>query len=188
MVDPQSWVRFSDDAEFHSEITENSFNTFATFEFYKFHGCGCECMACDQIVGVADPILPIKDFWYSGLEDAEKLNDDFYLLCSPLVRGYALDERRWGTNVTRGSSHSQQSLIIIVTLHIDQVSAPKIDPDPFSNLVLEDEIKDTIEALVCNYAQRDSTTGSWSKDFVRDKGEGRIFLLHGSPGVGKTYA
>lgn len=76
--------------------------------------------------------------------------------------------------------------MITVNLHIDQVSEPKIDPDPFSNLVLEDEIKDTIEALVCNYAQRDSKVESWSKDFVRDKGEGRIFLLHGSPGVGKT--
>jgi hypothetical protein len=77
-------------------------------------------------------------------------------------------------------------LIITVELHIDQVSEPKIDPDPFSNLVLEDEIKDTIEALVCNYAQRDLKVESWSKDFVRNKGEGRIFLLHGSPGVGKT--
>jgi hypothetical protein len=81
----------------------------------------------------------------------------------------------------------QQPLIITVNFHIDQVSEPKIDPDPFSNLVLEDEIKDTIEALVCNYAQRDSKVKSWSKDFVRDKGEGRIFLLHGSPGVGKTW-
>ena len=77
-------------------------------------------------------------------------------------------------------------LIAIVEFNIDQVSEPKIEPDPFSNLVLEDEIKDTIEALVCNYAQRDSTVASWSKDFVRDKGEGRIFLLQGSPGVGKT--
>lgn len=80
----------------------------------------------------------------------------------------------------------QQLLILIVKTHIGQVSEPKIDLDPFSNLVLEDEIKDTIEALVCNYAQRDSKVESWSKDIVRDKGEGRIFLLHGSPGVGKT--
>jgi SpoVK/Ycf46/Vps4 family AAA+-type ATPase len=37
-----------------------------------------------------------------------------------------------------------------------------------------------------NFAQTDTKVRSWSKDFVRDKGEGRIFLLHGSPGVGKT--
>jgi signal recognition particle GTPase len=27
----------------------------------------------------------------------------------------------------------------------------------------------------------------WSADFVKGKGEGLIFLLHGKPGVGKTY-
>jgi hypothetical protein len=83
--------------------------------------------------------------------------------------------------------HFEQSLIIhIVSFHIDQLTEPKINPDPFSNLVLEDEIKDTIEALVYNYAQKGPKVESWSKDIVRDKGEGRIFLLHGSPGVGKT--
>jgi hypothetical protein len=80
----------------------------------------------------------------------------------------------------------QVSLTLIVQFHIDQISDPTIDDDPFSNLVLEREIKDTIEALVCNYAQTDSKVESWGKDFVRNKGEGRIFLLHGSPGVGKT--
>ena len=28
---------------------------------------------------------------------------------------------------------------------------------------------------------------AWSADFVKGKGEGLIFLLHGKPGVGKTY-
>lgn len=27
----------------------------------------------------------------------------------------------------------------------------------------------------------------WSADFVEGKGEGMIMLLHGKPGVGKTY-
>lgn len=27
----------------------------------------------------------------------------------------------------------------------------------------------------------------WAADFIENKGEGQIFLLHGSPGVGKTY-
>jgi DNA polymerase III delta prime subunit len=29
--------------------------------------------------------------------------------------------------------------------------------------------------------------GPWSADFIQNKGEGQIFLLHGPPGVGKTY-
>lgn len=28
---------------------------------------------------------------------------------------------------------------------------------------------------------------AWAADFIENKGEGQIFLLHGSPGVGKTY-
>ena len=28
---------------------------------------------------------------------------------------------------------------------------------------------------------------TWSADFVQGKGEGLTFLLHGKPGVGKTY-
>lgn len=42
--------------------------------------------------------------------------------------------------------------------------------------------------------QADATTSgslldmsAWSADFVKGKGEGLIFLLHGKPGVGKTY-
>jgi SpoVK/Ycf46/Vps4 family AAA+-type ATPase len=32
------------------------------------------------------------------------------------------------------------------------------------------------------------TSGNpWSADFVQGKGEGNIVLLHGPPGVGKTY-
>ena len=31
------------------------------------------------------------------------------------------------------------------------------------------------------------TVKKWSPDFVKGKGEGLIFLLHGKPGVGKTY-
>lgn len=33
----------------------------------------------------------------------------------------------------------------------------------------------------------ESEQSSWSADFVTGKGEGLIFLLHGKPGVGKTY-
>lgn len=28
---------------------------------------------------------------------------------------------------------------------------------------------------------------AWAADFIENKGEGQIFLLHGGPGVGKTY-
>lgn len=36
------------------------------------------------------------------------------------------------------------------------------------------------------FASLDGKLTPWPSDFVKNKGEGRIFLLHGSPGVGKT--
>ena len=57
-------------------------------------------------------------------------------------------------------------------------------------LVMEDERRRLIKALAKNY-QTDSNGQSahkpWAADFVAGKGEGKIFLLHGKPGVGKTY-
>jgi hypothetical protein len=71
-------------------------------------------------------------------------------------------------------------------LHIDQVSDPQIEPRPFENLVLDDGIKRTIASLVRNYMESRKNIKSWNVDFIKGKGEGLVFLLHGSPGVGKT--
>ena len=51
------------------------------------------------------------------------------------------------------------------------------------------ERKDMIKALIQKFsgAEGEETTRSWGADFIENKGEGQIFLLHGSPGVGKTY-
>lgn len=50
----------------------------------------------------------------------------------------------------------------------------------------------TVKALVKKYTDNGSLKGKgrtkpWTADFIENKGEGQIFLLHGSPGVGKTY-
>ena len=187
MVDSESWAKYSNEGrnfgEFSEEVQEECN---APLRILTGHGCDCNVCEC----AVREPeFLLIRDSCYWGGDDsnaAKILTDDFYLLCSPVVRGYALNERKWGRPDIIGFHCFRTRLTVIVQFNVDQVSDPKIDADPFSNLVLEDEIKDTIEALVCNYAQMDSKVESWGKDFVRDKGEGRIFLLHGSPGVGKT--
>ena len=187
MVDSESWAKYSNEGKNFRDL-DSRIRQGYDISVHGFTGHGCDCNVCERIVrGPED--LPVRDFYYFGKEypnAAKILTDDFHLLCSPVVRGYALNERQWGRPVIIGFHYFRTLLTVIVQFHVDQVLDPKIDADPFSNLVLEDEIKDTIEALVCNYAQMDSKVESWGKDFVRDKGEGRIFLLHGSPGVGKT--
>lgn len=50
--------------------------------------------------------------------------------------------------------------------------------------------KEMIKALVYKFADSGSSkkpSQPWGADFIENKGEGQIFLLHGGPGVGKTY-
>lgn len=59
-------------------------------------------------------------------------------------------------------------------------------------LVMEDERRRLIKALATNYHNESDPSSHpahkpWAADFVAGKGEGKIFLLHGKPGVGKTY-
>jgi SpoVK/Ycf46/Vps4 family AAA+-type ATPase len=54
------------------------------------------------------------------------------------------------------------------------------------DLVLKPEAKSMIKALSKAYTVQKGPGGRFSADFVRNKGEGQIFLLHGKPGVGKT--
>lgn len=72
------------------------------------------------------------------------------------------------------------------------------------NLVLKPHYKNMIQSLSKNFMEQKSTASvkrhdaldaskdadasqSWTADFIENKGKGLIFLLHGKPGVGKTY-
>jgi signal recognition particle GTPase len=73
-----------------------------------------------------------------------------------------------------------------VSFHIDYVEDLRVDESPFDNLILREDIKSTIQSIVWSYKQPESEVKAWSADFIQEKGEGQIFLLHGTPGVGKT--
>jgi ATP-dependent Lon protease len=45
-----------------------------------------------------------------------------------------------------------------------------------------------VKILTHKYKENErDASGAWTADFIQSKGEGQIFLLHGPPGVGKTY-
>lgn len=73
-----------------------------------------------------------------------------------------------------------------MSFHIDHVQDLRLDESPFDNLILRDDIKNTIQSIVWSYKQSAGEVKAWSADFIQEKGEGQIFLLHGTPGVGKT--
>jgi hypothetical protein len=73
-----------------------------------------------------------------------------------------------------------------VSFHIDRIKDLQVEEAPFDNLILPEGIKNTIQSIVWSYKQPGDEVKAWSADFIQEKGEGQIFLLHGTPGVGKT--
>lgn len=95
-------------------------------------------------------------------------------------------------------------------MHIDGFREPSYDTTLFDRLVMKSSTKDFIKSLTQMYI-KDSAGSSqrnkiyskitdvhksrkqkkadttWSADFIEGKGEGLTILLHGRPGVGKTY-
>lgn len=130
-------------------------------------GPHCGCQACAE-EGNDQPGKFAKFDDLDPLTDAPPRNDLYFLVCSPHIPAFFLSDRRWGQ------------------VSIDDLSDVKCDTEAFKYLVLDEGVKSMVKALIGKFASSDGKVSPWPNDFVRNKGEGRIFLLHGSPGVGKT--
>ncbi|KAG2153016.1 P-loop containing nucleoside triphosphate hydrolase protein [Suillus bovinus] len=90
-----------------------------------------------------------------------ELEEEQYMICTPVVIGFCFATKQWGG------------------FALDCLRDVSWSSDPFSYLVLDDEHKKLIRALVEQHAR-----GSTFHDFVR--GTGLVGLLAGPPGCGKT--
>jgi hypothetical protein len=95
--------------------------------------------------------------------ELEIISDDMIYMFYPYLCGYSLNNKRWGE------------------MDIDCLTDIKFDSKAFDYLVLDEEIKKLMKALVLN------VNTSFS-DVITGKSGGCIFLLHGPPGVGKTLS
>lgn len=66
------------------------------------------------------------------------------------------------------------------------IQDPIFQVDSINDLVLDPIAKTMVKALSQRYTREKESNVGYSADFIRNKGEGQIFLLHGKPGVGKT--
>ncbi|KAI1152627.1 P-loop containing nucleoside triphosphate hydrolase protein [Nemania diffusa] len=129
--------------------------------------CGCRaCCAKGERGSDLSALAVFQDL--DPKSDAAPESDLFFHVVSKVVAGFLLGERRWGH------------------LHVESLRDIRFDKEAFRYLVLEDEIKTTVRALIGKFASAGGRVSAWPSDFVKNKGQGRIFLLHGSPGVGKT--
>ncbi|KAH7320048.1 P-loop containing nucleoside triphosphate hydrolase protein [Stachybotrys elegans] len=128
----------------------------------------CGCTVCEA------KLERPGDSPYVGIEDVDPLDttqqsDLYYMVCKKVIPAFLLSTRRWGQ------------------VQLQNLEPVQSDKNAFKNLVLDDNIKVTVKALIGKFATAtEGQVSPWGNDFVKNKGEGRIFLLHGTPGVGKT--
>lgn len=132
-------------------------------------GPQCKCKACTAVhrdIHTLSPLANIEDL--DPQVDEPPKNDLYFLVCTPKIPAFIVSSRRWGH------------------VNLECLSDVKCDTEAFKYLVLDVGLKTTVKALTGKFASTEGQVSPWPLDFVRNKGEGRIFLLHGSPGVGKT--
>lgn len=86
------------------------------------------------------------------------------LMTYPMVRGYALKNKRW------------------MEFFIDDISDVKFNDQAFDSLVLPNDQKE----LILAFAQSQVKYKDAFDDIISGKGKGIIMLLSGGPGIGKT--
>ncbi len=90
-----------------------------------------------------------------------EINEENNFMCWPYLFGFSFSAKRWGE------------------LYIDHLKPITFDDNAFDYLVLDDQVKKMMKALIVNVKYG-------FKDIIGGKSGGCIFLLHGPPGVGKT--
>ena len=67
-------------------------------------------------------------------------------------------------------------------MDVDLIKEVEWNKEAFKNLVVDEETKELVQALVTNRLEAERGT-----DMIEDKGNGLTILLHGGPGTGKTF-
>ncbi|KEF54312.1 uncharacterized protein A1O9_09478 [Exophiala aquamarina CBS 119918] len=100
--------------------------------------------------------------------ESHRLVEDIYLLFPPTIGGFLLKTKSW------------------VNFCVDHISdhPPIRKPNKLDNelVLLNDEDKESLRTVL---PKGEKPIGVLS-DLIQDKGEGKVFLLHGPPGPGKT--
>ncbi|OTB17221.1 hypothetical protein K445DRAFT_315859 [Daldinia sp. EC12] len=128
----------------------------------------CACSACTKSYSkeTLSPFATFQDL--DPTSDSAPEIDLYYILLSKIVSGFILRDRRWGN------------------FNVEHLQYVEFDKEAFKYLVLDEEVKLTVRSLIGRFANTHGQVSPWPNDFVKNKGQGRIFLLHGPPGVGKT--
>ncbi|KAJ4865506.1 ATPase family associated with various cellular activities (AAA) domain-containing protein [Trichoderma breve] len=113
----------------------------------------------------SEPIL--SSAWYGEYDTIDPLrqpDDLVLLLCPKRVHAFCLRDKTWNE------------------YDVSKLKAVEFRENAWSRLVLNDQYKDVIRAMVRSYL----TGRTKFQDLVAGKGASLVVLMHGPPGVGKT--
>jgi hypothetical protein len=108
-----------------------------------------------------NPNYASSNYGRDSEENFEVIAEDKLHVTVPYIKGFSFPLKKWGE------------------FAIDDLSEIKFNENAFDTLVLDQDKKDIISALVKN-------ADAGFTDIIKGKSGGCIFLLHGPPGVGKT--
>jgi len=112
--------------------------------------------------GLEDPEEPVSE--NEILEQADPPTDGAIFVLPSVIVGFNLRLKKW------------------VDIEVDWIEEVQWNKKAFENLVVDDETKHLVKALVSNQLKTEMST-----DLISGKGNGLIILLHGGPGTGKTF-
>ncbi|KAI7779314.1 Protein MSP1 [Diaporthe eres] len=140
----------------------------------KFYS-DCTCRICQEKTAAGEgEVKSIFDDYNSILpSEASDLSRHMYLLCPRELPAFVFKWRTWQW------------------LHVKNFSVPEFQNDMIEDLVMDQARVKMLKALAKSYIRVNKRGNPiehepWAADFVKGKGNGLIFLLHGKPGVGKT--
>jgi len=93
------------------------------------------------------------------------MSDDELLICTNGVPGFTLATKRWGL------------------FNVSNLKPVEYNKDAFASLVLPEHLKKTL----CSLMRLQEQESLQFDNLIKSKGKGLIILLHGPPGVGKTF-
>ncbi|ROW06834.1 hypothetical protein VMCG_04098 [Cytospora schulzeri] len=135
----------------------------------------CTCGVCEKraLQGGRSVASIFEEYDCITLEDRDELTRHMYLLCPKHIPAFVFKMRRWQN------------------VHVANLQEPKFQRGMIDDLVMEPSRVRTLKALASSYIRinqhgKPIEHEPWAADFVKGKGSGLIFLLHGKPGVGKT--
>nr|CDP23459.1 Putative ATPase family AAA domain-containing protein 3B [Podospora anserina S mat+] len=178
IVDPEGYERFAEQSPHHRIATPkfaprwDQQHTPARQDRLPQMLSRCSCAVCSSSQGKQEPSP------WAGFDDLDprssplpRREEIYFMVIGPLIPAFILKERRW--------AHIRTSSLHPITP----------SPTPFNHLVLDPSTKQTLKAVITPFSSPLSSPSQiypWPSDIIPDKGLGRIFLLHGPPGVGKT--